>query len=290
MNVYKLHHQNAAYKSKYSRQLEELKDSKEYVADYPISYHDLIVLIGAPKHILKDDAEWHHIYVKYPFTMNFVRMKESGSSGQSSLKDGFCYSKKLLKPVTEESYDSKIELKYDNQNMLYAEPLDFMFLEHMSEDSVKDIDWSQFTFDDFPTDIYVPLIIVAFIDKEKQQRYLFVYRLKYDENYDTFAAIIEFSGEFPIVERMTVKQWDVYRDGGTTKAVLEDSAGKEHNLYVPTAFKPLEERIPTYDDKEYTLIVKESFAHDGNTSYFDGKCKRCADALGIQLFKERERR
>lgn len=290
MDVYKLHHQNAYFKSNYARQLEELKDSKEYVANYPISYHDLVVLIGAPKHILKDDEEWHHIYVKYPFTMNFVRMKESGSSGQSSLKGGFCYSKKLLKPVTEESYDSKIELKYDNFNMLYSEFLDFMFLEHMSEDSVKGIDWSQFTFDDFPTDIYVPLFIVAFIDKEKQQRYLFVYRLKYDENYDTFAAIIEFSGEFPIVERMTVKQWDVYRDGGTTKAVLEDSAGREHNLYVPTAFKPLEERIPTYDDKEYTLIVKESFAHDGNTSYFDGKCKRCADALGIQLFKEMERR
>lgn len=282
MDVYKLHHQNAYYKSKYCRQLEELKDSKEYVANYPISYHDLVVLIGAPKHILKDDEEWHHIYVKYPFTMNFVRMKESGSSGQSSLKDGFCYSKKLLKPVTEESYDSKIELKYDNFNMLYSEFLDFMFLEHMSEDSVKDIDWSQFTFDNYPSDIYIPQLIIQFTEN----RFLFTYRRKYDENYETFAAIIDFSGEFPLAERMTIKQWDVYRDGGTTKAVLIDAANREHNLYVPTAFKPIEERIPTYDDKEYVLLDKQHC----ETLYYNDICKKCADALGIQLFKEMERR
>ena len=85
---------------------------------------------------------------------------------------------------------------------------------------------------------------------------------------------------------MTVKQWDVYRDGGTTEAVLIDAANREHNLYVPTAFKPIEERIPTYDDKEYVLLDKQHC----ETLYYNDVCKKCADALGIQLFKEIERR
>ena len=110
--------------------------------------------------------------------------------------------------------------------------------------------------------------------------------IKYDDKYDTFASIIDFSGEFPIVERMTVTRWDIYRDGGTTDASLIDAAGKEHILHVPTAFKPIEERIPTYDGKEYILVIKQ----DNDNGYYENICSKCADALGIQLFKERERR
>ena len=278
MNIYITTYHNATWKSKYGRLLEELIEN----VAYPKYYQELMVMLGAPEHILNSDKEWQHVYVKYPFTMNFVRMKGSASSGSSG-KNGFCYFTKLLKPVLEEAYDTKVEIKYDEKNMLYSSVFsDFLFLECMSEESIKDIDWSQFTFDNYPSDIYTPQLIIQFTEN----RYLFTYRLKYDENYETFAAIIDFNGEFPLVERMTVKQWDVYRDGGTTKAVLIDTANREHNVYVPTAFKPIEERIPTYDDKEYVLLDKQHC----ETLYYNDICKKCADALGIQLFKEMERR
>ena len=86
MDIYITTYHNATWKNTYEHKLGEMIED----VAYPKYYQELMVMIGEPEHILNGEKEWQHVYVKYPFTMNFMRMKGSASSGTSG-KNGFCY-------------------------------------------------------------------------------------------------------------------------------------------------------------------------------------------------------
>lgn len=241
MELYRSYYKNCAYRSYY---------------DDSHGDDEIIVALGNPKPV-KDEYsltdDWKHVYIKLPGETSFTRYERSGESAQSSygLRNAVLIVKKV---EVEETASNENTLIYDDMNMLiqfgYNHSSNFHFLHRVQKDKEEII--SKYPFGKFSDDI----VSVRHIIRDDDYKNFFIeYELKYTDKHDYPFVMRAFYDsevkEFAITDNLTVKDYALYRDGGTTDIIATNDQEQEFNIHIPSA---LIGGRPTINSKEATAI------------------------------------
>lgn len=213
---------------------------------YPLrgDSHDksLIIIVGGQ---FRDE-----VYVKFPTATVFQRMVP-GSRSYSGDKISIDMTLPLEKRLEKEDNfmlryfpDFKGGTGIFARNSYWMDPLE----------RVYDIEeWKDFPKTGFPEDLYMVYKILQL----RSGHYIITLGKKYHETGEweyplSYKATLDGSR----VEKMRTLEYDIFRDGGSVEAVLEDLVGDKHEIKIPSPLGLTKERLSeaTYDGEKCLYI------------------------------------
>jgi len=201
-------------------------------------------------------------FIKYPNTDYFVELVGGSNGGRGTMTHGIAeniWADKFRCNINMHIHDTHALLTFDRSRS------EFNFLELVArrdvsdryrESHIKELN-KQEIFDLYKTEyLGLPMNIREFSYLKKSNDFIPYYIIvdfpKFNFGYNTQRFRILRNNE---IEEYTIKNFERYRDGGTTYIYVIGKDGKEHKFYSPTPFKKDEKS--TFDEQELQDVTEE---------------------------------
>ena len=241
---------------------------------------EVVLVCGNPNHVEGkfggDNWDYNHHYVKRPYSNKLQRVYFRGSSSVSS--KGFkCECFDLQIPTDGDEFGNMYAIDMDEKMALihfkYRKSSDFFFLKRDD-----DFDLSKFEFVGFPQDLYTPVHLV----ETESERFL-IYELKFDFSYERKCVVTTNEIDPKVITYWKVKDYETYKDGGTTNYYLEDESGNEHKMHIQTPWHRENRIEDVLDDKPIRMVMP-----DTEREYYKTCVEKIAKIANIKFYKEKE--